>query len=361
MPYFPRLIQLLLAAPQRIRAGTIQLTPAEAAMLRACDFLTATADGPWWIPELPAVLARGYPWLAQLISAERPSSYVAQPDQNQSRGEHPESPISRIEFAGAGMTTAARLRWRLGDALRQPDQCRVLDAVARRPECGVMRRRLQQNLRRLPAARFNPSLMALIKAGLVVQQTDRRLAPDPEVRRLLLEAGRCVRRSRSPRATRRDRREGTGQTRTRTSQPHDRDSQRHGQLQRIDRTTQRRYRRRPIPDRRRFPRQWGYSMRARLGGLKRQQECRRLGIHPTATATAARLNKRAQEKRRQLVSSDSTTSAAPVARMVAPEALSNVRASGVAMSITALGISEALAYDRPLGRRERLAAERNRR
>jgi hypothetical protein len=34
---------------------------------------------------------------------------------------------------------------------------------------------------------------------------------------------------------------------------------------------------------------WGHSMRSKKGGYARQRQCRALGIHPTAKATAVRL------------------------------------------------------------------------
>src|SRR5205809_370936 len=53
MPYWPRLIGLLAAAPHRITGGHVSLTGAEADMLRGCDFADAVA-GPWRLPALPA-------------------------------------------------------------------------------------------------------------------------------------------------------------------------------------------------------------------------------------------------------------------------------------------------------------------
>jgi hypothetical protein len=345
------LVDVLLGAVARLNdCGAVNLTPDDAARLREGGYTAILGPGWYQLPRISIDLLRPHPSLANL------AFYWYGPRAFDSPASDDFRPRTVRPADAANL-----LRWRLGQALSISDQRRVLDAVAHRPECGVMRRRLQQNLRRLPAARFSPSLMALIKAGLVAQQDDRRLTLDPEVRRLLLEAGCYVRRSPSARAMRRERTERTGETCAPRGQRGARDSQRHGQLQQSDRTTKRRYQRRPIPDRRRFPRQWGYSMRARLGGLTRQRQCRRLGVNPTAAATAARQAKQAREKRRHLVLSESTTSAAPVMRMVAPEAPSNARTSGVAPSMTASAISDALAYNQPIGRRQRLAAERNRR
>src|SRR5437870_3980762 len=60
MPYYPHLIEWLSAAPHRVNAaGEMQLSAAEAAVLRACEFPTA-APGLWKIPPLPRDLVRAY-------------------------------------------------------------------------------------------------------------------------------------------------------------------------------------------------------------------------------------------------------------------------------------------------------------
>jgi hypothetical protein len=47
MPYYQRLVELLALAPHRVNAaGEIELTTAEAGMLRACGFLDAKPG--WW-------------------------------------------------------------------------------------------------------------------------------------------------------------------------------------------------------------------------------------------------------------------------------------------------------------------------
>jgi hypothetical protein len=57
MPYYPRLIAMLQAAPTRPNsAGEIFLTEAEAAVLRAADFATARAG--WWAVRLPSWTVR---------------------------------------------------------------------------------------------------------------------------------------------------------------------------------------------------------------------------------------------------------------------------------------------------------------
>src|SRR5262249_46200707 len=60
VPYYQRLIEWLVLAPHRLNsAGQMELTVAEAATLRACDFVTA-APGRWKIPPLPRDLVRAY-------------------------------------------------------------------------------------------------------------------------------------------------------------------------------------------------------------------------------------------------------------------------------------------------------------
>ena len=170
MPHFPSLVRLLVTAPHRVNgAGEIQLTPAEAAMLRASDFLTATAVGRWQIPALPPHLIRCYPWLAQLISSGPPargtleacsgvhstSATAISPPPPRATGvavaARGEPPRSRF-----GVDPQFRLRWHVTNAT--PDQRRILTSLLRRPDGRVTKRTLQQRLHRLPAARCNCAL-----------------------------------------------------------------------------------------------------------------------------------------------------------------------------------------------------------
>lgn len=84
---------------------------------------------------------------------------------------------------------ATRLRWSVYSALRNPDQRRLLGALARRPEVGrVERRRLQQAMQWMPGARFNAALGALTSGGFVVRNGSW-LKLEPDVRRLLNGSG----------------------------------------------------------------------------------------------------------------------------------------------------------------------------
>src|SRR5262252_2322598 len=72
MPYYHCLIEWLVLAPHRVNsAGEMELTVAEAATLRACDFLTA-APGRWKIPALPRDLVRAYGLPAHLSEGWQP-------------------------------------------------------------------------------------------------------------------------------------------------------------------------------------------------------------------------------------------------------------------------------------------------
>ena len=340
MRYWPRLIDVLLAAPHRVAGdGTIHLTAAEAHVMRACGFSDAGV-GRWHLPPIPTT----HVWIPEYLLRLVP--YLVR-----------ETPTVTACPAPVAAPTPPRtwryaqrlhgdlrddnrpsLTWRLGEALRHPVQARVLRSLAGRDEAGCKKRTLQQHLRRLPASALNPALDQLVRVGLVLREKTW-LALSVEVCEALHAVEIDVRRAKKARAMR------TAKTRTSAGT-------RQETRTRAAAGT-RPYRRRSIPDRRLHPRQWGRSMRARLGGLTVQKLYRKFGVHPTAPATAARRAKRAEQERRQSAASTSVAYTAPVVSSAVQ------RVPGVSYSTTGAEISVALDYSQPIGRRERLAAERN--
>jgi hypothetical protein len=247
-------------------------------MLRAADFPTA-APGPWPIPSIPLhvpvpdYLFRLIPQLKrQTISPTPPQRPVTRPLVTR----RPEPP------------TLARLLW---TACWHPVQGRILRSLTHRPDGRCRKRRLQQALHRIPARELNPALDRLVAAGLVVRDGEY-LALDPEARRELLKARGTVSRIVRARAMARERARRSRQ-RARV-----RERQRGTENEAIERPSRRRpYRPRRAPDQRRNRSSWGRSMRSKKGGYAVQKLCRRVGVHPTAAATAARQQKRAQEQR----------------------------------------------------------------
>ena len=139
MFYWPRLIGLLLAGPHRVNAaGEINLTPAEAGMLRAAGFQTA-APGPWRIPPIPTWVA--FPeYLSRLLpQLVRERATVTQPTSTPP----PRPPRYAGRPPGDSRTDVRiALGWRLADTLRDVDQRRLLEALAGRPDGPVECRRV---------------------------------------------------------------------------------------------------------------------------------------------------------------------------------------------------------------------------
>jgi hypothetical protein len=341
MPYYQRLIDRLIAAPQHVQPdGTIDLSHAEAEMFRACGFLDAKPG--WWpIPPIPAhvpvpdFLFRLLPQLKR-----EPTSQPPQP-----RLTPPVAPL-----AAAPLPLATRL----STAYRHPLQRCILRSLARRASGRCRKRQLQQALHRMRARDLNQALDRLVTAGLIVRDGGY-LTLDSEARRLLIQAGRTVSLSARARALARERaRRSRARAGVRyAQQEHDSDAiaapRRH-----------RPYRPRPVPDRRRFPSRWGRHMAAKRAGQVRQRLCRAAGICATDAATTARLKQRALQQRRQAASSASVTVASPVTSFVTQRAPGDVRRP-VATSTTVSTLSEAWRSLKPIGRDARLAAERNRR
>ncbi len=256
------LVAVLLGATSRLNdQGAVNLTEKEAAFLRQSGYTAALGAGWWAIPRVPLELLRSHQSLHRL------ATFWYGP-----RALDPPAPAPPGRYASRVDDPATRLRCRLDAALRNPDQRRLLTALARRPDGLVERRPFQQGMHRVKGPRFNMALDALATAGVVVRDGGW-LVLEPDVRRRLVEAGIGV--SRRVRARTKRRRSATTRRAAQT-----------------DRAGPRRYQRLPIPSRTRDPRAWGLAMRGRLGGLSAQLSHRARGVHPTAKATRARLAKR---------------------------------------------------------------------
>jgi hypothetical protein len=178
---------------------------------------------------------------------------------------------------------------------------------------------------------LNSALDGLVSVG-IVRRDDHCIALDPDVHHLLAEIANAVRRGRSARAMRRAR---TGHRRTGTPRQTTDARSRHPK---------------------RGTSEWGRWMRAKLGGLTVQRLYRKFGVHPTAPATAARIAKRAQREQ-PVPASTPVTRRAPAAQPTTTAS----RGEAWFPSGIAAGRSAGIEYSQPIGRRERLAAERNRR
>jgi hypothetical protein len=273
------LIRLISQASQRIDSqGVVTLTAAEAEALRAAGYTTALGPGAWPIPQLPLGDIGSIPALRPLTIRWYGERALASPP--------PSPPGARHSF----LSPERGLRFSLAFfVLRDASQRALLLSLARFGP--TKRRRLQQaHGRRLPAARFNPALKALLQASLVVQ-SDGLLSVNPlaieplnDLTGAVCQAGvaRTQRRS-AGRASKREERRKTvrAQSRPRRRRP---------------------YKRRPIPDRRSDPRGWALAMLGRRGGLARQRQARGRGELPTAKATQARLTLASRRRRRSLTS-----------------------------------------------------------
>ena len=290
MPDYDQFARWLIACQKQADAdGTIPLSLADAICLRGLGFSTVV-PGRWVVPSLPPEVRGRYPALAPFAAKPEPSitrdnATTAVPDQVV-----PTTASTPASYGDAQRVPAEsrvdvrpKLTWRLAEALRHPDHARILRSLARADELGCKKRTLQHNLSKLPAARLNPALDRLVRAGLVLRE-EHWLALSVEVREALSEALRAlemgVRQAQKARArwraeTRKTHERAEGQTEGQTSTPRKRP-----------------YQPKLMPDRRHDPHAWGRSRLARRGGLAVQKEYRRLGLHPTAPATAAGQAKR---------------------------------------------------------------------
>ena len=319
--------------------GEVTVTADEAGALQQAGYTAILGAGCWPAPSVPLDLLRPHPSLAPLALLWYGPRALDPPPQ----------PIATLRVQ-VEMTPAKRLRWRLGDALRDPDQRRLLTSLVGRPDGPVECRRFQNALHRLETPRFNAAIGSLIAADLVQRVTHDGVGCfllSADMRHLIRGARVGVRRAPSARAMRRTDSGASSQRATRRARRKCARSS----------TNKRPYRPRPIPDRRLNPRAWGKSMRARLGGLTVQRLYRKFGVHPTAPATAGRRAKRAEQERRQLGASTSVAYTAPEAPAAATPSPGDDWFSAAA----AERVAAALDYGQPVGRRERLGAERERR
>ena len=324
--------------------GEVTVTADEAAALQQAGYTAIIGAGRWPAPHIPLDLLRLHPSLATLARFWYGPGALDPPLQSVA------PPRLHVE-----MTPAKRLSWRLGDALRDPDQRRLLTNLAGRPDGLVECRRFQRALHRLKTPCYNAALTALINGGLLQHVTHDGVGcfvlPD-EIRRLLNEAGVGVRRAPSARAKREQARRGTSAGGTAQSgQDHSRRAHALGAKAR------RRYQPRPVPDRRRFPREWGRSMAAKRAGQARQRLCREAGVCATDTANAARRARRAEQERGQAAASTLVAYTAPVRSSSA----TGVPGAPYFSASSAELVATAFHHNQPLGRSERVAAERTRR
>ena len=258
--------------------------------------------------------------------------------------------------ADVEMTPAKRLRWRLGDALRDPDQRRLLISLAGRPDGPVECRQFQRALHRLKTPRYNAALTALINGGFLQRVTRDGvgcLVLPAEVRHLISEVQIGVRRAPSARAMRERARRGTSAAGTAQGQPS-------RQAHPPGTKSRRRYQPRPVPDRRRFPAAWGRSLSAKRAGKARQRQARAAGICPTDAPNAARRAKRAEQERRQAAEHVSTTYGASGVSSPGQRVPDDTRPLP-SPSSTTVALSAAYRTLAPVGRDARLSEARKRR
>ena len=364
MPYFPRLIELLLAAPQRARDGMIQLTPAEAAMLRACEFPTAAAG--WWpIPPIPAHVPVP-DWLfrliPQLVRETPPPGMPPQVAPSPSR--QPPWLFATPPAEQSGLLLARQLRswWHRTSSVQR----RTLKSLLNCPDGRIRQRHLRKRLRRLAAREFHATVDSLLAAKIVTAEivgTARwivlpaavregfallglRGGRRPQFQRAMARAGERTRRRR--RGQMQPARHRTGQRRRRRMSPVRPTEREVLAARRLSR------RRKPIPPV--GTPEWGRHMRALKAAYASHAACLRDGIVQTAQATSVRQAKRAQRNRLGAAGAAPATGVAPVTALAQQPTSTRPSYGGIAASI-----SSALRYSEPIGRRQRMAEERRRR
>jgi hypothetical protein len=338
--------------------GCIAVHLADAMCLREIGFWNVE-PGRWKAPSLPPEIIDRYPALAE-FRMTLPDATAGQPrtpsDRQDATIRPAKSAIIPVDavYVGISADETSRLHW----ALANSDHCRIVASLFARPDCGCTKRQLQQRLHRMRARDLNAALERLTDAGVVLQRAGR-VELRPTVQRSLNEAVGTVSRPRArARRAESSRRTGpevrTGETDL--TQIRDAGS---GPVRPSKTSGPRRYQPRPVPDRRRHPSAWGRSMRAKRGGLAVQRRYRSLGVQPTAAAMEARQRKRTERQRRQSVVRGAAVIVAPSATAVGPTP-DSFRNPVPQPSVRASAISAALAYNQPIGRRERLT-ERKRR
>jgi hypothetical protein len=262
------LLRILLDNVHRMDADLLDLTATSASALRAAGYTTALGPGAWLSPRLPLDMLSPHPSLAGLARRWYGEGALIPPPAPGPRRHSYLSPQQRIQ-------------WALGDIIRSDDTRTLLLSIAGR-QSGIGRRRLQQNHRRLGAARFNAALTMLTTREIVKISTLGVVQFVEGVTEALRALETSVRHALWARAKAR-KRERAGKREVSPSK-----------RARIPRT----YRRRQMPSRVLCPHAWGRAMRARKAGLARQRQARASGHNPTLNATQARLRRRSREQLR---------------------------------------------------------------
>ena len=145
------LVRTLLQNVNRVdQHGCLDLTYRTASALRQAGYASALCRGPWLVPQVRLELLQPHPTLAPLVRFWY--------------GRYAITAVLANPIVPPGRLTEDRRA--LPNVFRDDDSRRVLGSIARRG--GVIpRRRLQQNQRRLPAARFNAALGLLVARHVV--------------------------------------------------------------------------------------------------------------------------------------------------------------------------------------------------
>jgi hypothetical protein len=256
------LLRTLLEGIERLDAqGRLDLTYRALSALRQAGYVTALGRGPWPVPRLPLEMLRPHPSLAGLARFWYGPNALTPP---------PAPPPACRE----PMTQQQRLRWALGEIIRNDDARALLLSVARRPG-GLQRRRLQQHHRRLRAARFNAALTTLRTREIVKISTAGVVQFVEGAAEALHALETSVRHAVWARAQARRRETALKREPREIGMPR----------RRVRRTCRRRH----LPNRHQEPHAWARSMLGRKGGLARQRQARMRGENATAKATIRRI------------------------------------------------------------------------
>ncbi len=171
MAYYAHLLNMLVAAPQRVSAiGEINLSATEAELLRASGFFQAAA-GRHRLPPIPAsvpvpeYLFRVVPGLVRETPTIAPTSSPAPAPPPGPRYRRTSASVPSLALSASPGVRARQLRswWhRASDAQRG-----VLKSILNAGDGRIRRRRLRKSQRRHPAPAFNTALDALLAAKIV--------------------------------------------------------------------------------------------------------------------------------------------------------------------------------------------------
>ena len=333
-------------------------------MLRACGFSDA-AVGRWRVPPVPThvpvpeYLFRLVPQLVRetpTVAPAPPPVPAAPPASRYSRTSPSATPA--LEASPVVLVRQLRAWWlQASDAQRH-----VLKSILSTPGGRIRRRRLRKNQRRLRARDFNIALTTLVAAKIATLEIVGRarwvVMPTEacEAFAMLGLGGGRRRPSRRAMARRRTSvRHTQPQPAPRNAGPRRRRCTRPARptTDREVRAARRRSRRRkPLPPP--GTTEWGRHMRALKAAYASHAACRRRGVVQTEKANRVRLAKQ-RWRQQQRPAAEST------ARYAERVTASPMQPTHGASYSTGATISAALDYSRPIGRRQRLAGERNRR